>query len=110
MKLQFLQFQEYNKTQPVLLYCLGISSAVLQKSKVYIIGCFCTLIVYMSDQLNSDVYAYRNHVELPYQYGFLDLLFPAVVPKFCVQYRLNLLSSSMSDFTAVASFMQILQY
>jgi len=64
----------------------------------------------MSDQLNSDMHAYHNHVELPYQYGFLDLLFPAVVPKFCAQYRLNLLSSSMSDFTAVGSFMQILQY
>ena len=32
----------------------------------------------MSDQLNSDMHAYHNHVELPYQYGFLDLLFPAV--------------------------------
>ena len=34
LRLQFLCFQEFNKTQTVKLQCLGISSTVLQKSRM----------------------------------------------------------------------------
>ena len=34
LRLQFLCFQEFNKTQTVKLQCLGISSTLLQKSRM----------------------------------------------------------------------------